>query len=77
VEKLLAFSKQPENSSLGHALQAYHYHYLGHPDAAADQLRAALGNSDPARLALELKKLLGSGQTVSREALPSPLSVNE
>ncbi|MFM7562341.1 MAG: hypothetical protein ACKO81_04815, partial [Planctomycetota bacterium] len=68
---------QPENSSLGHALQAYHYHYLGHPDAAADQLRAALRNSDPPRLAIELKKLLGSGPTASEEALPSPLTVNE
>jgi hypothetical protein len=77
VEKLLAFSEQPETSPLGHALQAYHYHYLGHPDAAADQLRAALRNSDPPRLAIELKKLLGSGPTASEEALPSPLTVNE
>jgi hypothetical protein len=77
VEKLLAFSEQPENRSLAHALQAYHYHYLGHPDAATDQLRAALRDPAPPRLAVELKKILLSGQTASDEALPSPLSGNE
>lgn len=76
-EKLLAFSEQPENHSLGHALQAYHYHYLGHPDAAGDQLRAALRDSAQPRLAIELKKILGPGQTASEDALNSPLSVNE
>lgn len=77
VEKLLAFSEQPEHRSLGHTLQAYHYHYLGHTDAATDQLRTALQDPNPPRLAIELKKILGSGQTASEEALPSPLSVNE
>ena len=77
VEKLLAFSEQPENRALGHALQAYHYHYLGHPDAAAEQLRAALQDPAPPRLAVDLKKILLSAQTAGEEALPTPLSVNE
>jgi len=77
VEKLLAFSEQPENQAIGQAIQAYHYHYLGHPDAAANQLRAALANPNPPQLAIELRKVIFPGQTAAEETLPSPPSVNE
>lgn len=77
VEKLLAYSEQSENQAIGQTLQAYHYHYLGHPDVAANRLRAALANPNPPQLSLELKKVILPGQAAAEEPLPTPLSVNE
>lgn len=76
VERLLTFSEQPGNRSLGYALQAYHYHYLGHPDAATRQLQIALQESSPASLAVELKSLLLAATSPAAEGLPSPDSDN-
>lgn len=75
-ERLLSFSEQSEQRALGAALQAYHYRYLGHPDAAEDQLKLALQAETPPRLAAALRPLIQSSGTIDAESLPAPAAGN-
>lgn len=75
-EALLSFAEQREHQQLGAALQAYHYHYLGHPDAAAEQLQLALQASAPPPLASALKTLIPTNSTAGAATLPAPLADN-
>jgi hypothetical protein len=74
-EQLLSFTEQSGQQQLGAALQAYHYRYLGHPDAAAEQLQVALRSSAPPQLASELKSLIQSAATTAAP-LPAPTAGN-
>jgi tetratricopeptide (TPR) repeat protein len=74
-EQLLSFTEQSGQQQLGAALQAYHYRYLGHPDAAAEQLQVALRSSAPPQLASELKSLIQSAATTAAP-LPAPIAGN-
>ncbi len=75
-DELLSFSQQAGQKELGAALQAYHYRYLGHPDAAAEQLQIALQSAAPPQLAKELKSLLQSSANRRTPPLPTPIAGN-
>lgn len=73
---LLSFTDQPGQQQLGAALQAYHYRYLGHPDAAAEQLQVALKTSAPMPMVTALKSLVLTNQAGDGAPLPAPLAGN-
>lgn len=57
-EQLVKYSQQDDSPALASALRAYHYFYLGHPEAASKQLQKALNKDARDPLAEKLTEIL-------------------